>query len=60
MKNSKLKSFLKSAKINDNVNFEILNPSEEGELKGGLSCFSCGDFKCKGGFAPADDTLSAE
>ena len=53
MKNSKLKRMLKSAEVKENSDFEILNPSEEGELKGGLSCFTCGNFRCRGGFSPS-------
>ena len=51
MKNEKLKGLLKTVKINENVDFELLNPSEEGELKGGLACFTCSNFKCKPSFA---------
>ena len=51
MKNEKLKNLLKTAKISNSEDFEILNSSTESLLKGGLACFTCGDFKCKNGFA---------
>ena len=51
MKNEKLKGLLKTAKISNKEDFEILNSSTESLLKGGLACFTCGDFKCKNGFA---------
>lgn len=59
MKNSKLKGMLKSASLTENSDFEVLNPSEEGELKGGLACFTCGNFRCRGGFAPAEESIDA-
>lgn len=51
MKNEKLKNLLRTANINNIEGFEILNSSTESLLKGGLACFTCGDFKCKNGFA---------